>query len=836
MIQTKYGKLRISGKKRLALSVRKVYNKRYKKMQESDMTDLEKRYIETKRALFRRYYGATLNDKQTEAVCTAKGPLLILAGAGSGKTTVLVRRIAHLIKYGTAYESCRIPEDLSESYVAELESALAYSPAEIEYVLPEFIEDACPPWAILAITFTNKAAREIKERLEKMFDGEEIADEVVSGTFHAVCLRILRKYGDTVGLHSGFTIYDTDDKKKMVLACMRELGIDEKILPVKTVANAIGTAKDQLVTAERYVTDPRDARKRDIAKVYALYEKRMAENNAVDFDDIILKTVMLLTENEEARGYYQRKFRYVLVDEYQDTNYAQFRLSELLSGKYRNIMAVGDDDQSIYKFRGATIENILNFDRVYTDAKIIKLEQNYRSTKNILAAANAVISHNSGRHDKSLWCDGAEGDKVALFCAATAEEEAKYIVDTITRLRVYEKRNYSDFAVLYRVNELSRGIESAFAKSGMPYRVLGGQRFYDRKEIRDMTAYLCLILNHNDSQRLLRIVNEPKRKIGDGTLDAVSAIAAETGLSMFAVMTHADEYPALQKTAARLMAFTRMIENLSDTDALPSELLSRVYTETGYEEMLLAAGEAEKDRVDAIREYIGAAVEYERRLTVRGETPTLLGFLEEVALVSDVDKYDENADAVVLMTVHSAKGLEFPIVFLAGMEERIFPSMQSIDAGDEQIEEERRLAYVAITRAKEKLFITHTGCRRLYGSTAFNMLSRFVAQEIPRSLIEETAPVRPDRAPENVRHTLPKSRIKPVPDYRRELSRAAVPHTAVPGTPKLLAVGTRVTHALFGNGTILTAKPAGGDILYEIAFDSGETKRLMATYAKLREI
>lgn len=802
------------------------------------MTELGQRYIKAKRALFSAYYAATLNPMQKEAVVTAKGPLLILAGAGSGKTTVLVRRIAHLIKYGTAYESERVPEDITEAYVREMEEAVHYSPDEIECILPEFIENACPPWAILAITFTNKAAREIKERLARAFDDETIADDITSGTFHSVCLRILRKYGDRVGLRSGFTIYDTDDKKRMLLACMRDLSIDEKLLPVKSVANAIGQAKDSLVPPKEFVTDDRDFRKREIGRIYALYDKRLSENNAVDFDDIIMKTVTLLTENEDALAYYQRKFRYVSVDEYQDTNYAQFRLTELLSGGYRNIMAVGDDDQSIYRFRGATIENILNFDRVYVDAKVIKLEQNYRSTRTILEAANAVIANNAGRHEKRLWCDGEEGDRIALYKAASPEDEARYIIDKITQMRVFENYKYSDFAILYRLNELARTVESSFAKSGIPYRVLGGQRFYDRKEIRDMTAYLCLVLNHDDSQRLLRIVNEPKRKIGDATMEAVAAIAAENGESLFSVMKNAASYPVLGKAAARLTGFTTLIERLTDDKALPSETLRRVFTETGYKEMLEAAGEAEKERIDAIEEYVNAALDFERRMAVRGEAATLISFLEEVALVSDVDKYDENADAVVLMTVHSAKGLEFPAVFLAGMEEGIFPSSQSLSAIDKtQIEEERRLAYVAVTRAKKRLFITHAELRRLYGQTASNPLSRFVAKEMPRALLEETAPPRPDRAPEGMpfrrRDMMPPQ--SPSPTYR-EMARAAAPKKAPSYAPKPLPVGTRVRHTLFGCGTIMTVKSLGGDVMYEISFDSGETKRLMATYAKLKEL
>ncbi len=817
------------------------------------MTALEKRYLDAKRALFHSYYGARLNAEQTRAVCTAEGPLLILAGAGSGKTTVLVTRIAHLIKYGTGYESDACPSDLTEEYVEDMENAVLYSREEIECILPEFAERPCPPWQILAITFTNKAARELRERLSLSFDDASVTDAIVSGTFHSVCLRILRKYGERVDLRPGFTIYDTDDKKRLVVSALKDLGIDEKFLPHKTVASEISRAKDNLKTPKQVFDEARDLREEHIARAYELYERRLTESNAVDFDSIIMKTVELLRDHEDVREYYQRKFRYVSVDEYQDTNYAQFCLTELLSGGYRNIMAVGDDDQSIYKFRGATIENILNFDITYPDATVIKLEQNYRSTKNILAAANAVIANNSGRHEKSLWCTAEEGEKIVVYTAPSPEDEARFIIDTIAAAKKGEGGSYRDFAILYRLNELSRTLETAFAKSGLPYRVLGGQRFYDRKEIRDMTAYLSLIVNHDDTQRLLRIVNEPKRKIGDATMEAVEAIAAAEHTSAFRVMARADMYPVLQRTATRLLSFTKLIEDLSDLSALPSTLLRRVFDETGYREMLVAGGEAEAERISNVEEYVNAAVEYERRLAERGELPTLFGFLEEVALVSDVDKYDETADAVVLMTVHSAKGLEFPTVFVAGMEESIFPSSRSFGE-TEELEEERRLAYVAFTRAKKRLYITHTKLRRLYGMTKCNPPSRFIAQEIPEDLLDKREPkpiLSEDRAFLRAHTDRASYRYSGSSAYRVETgkpfsassvekrgaqSSASSGTRAVPLVLRVIPPEARVSHAIFGQGTILSARPVGGDVLYEIRFDSGETKRLMATYAKLKEI
>ncbi len=802
------------------------------------MTELETRYLHAKRALFDAYYKASLNDRQREAVTTARGPLLVLAGAGSGKTTVLTRRISHLIKYGIAYESDTVPDELDPSYVAELENAVGLSPDEISYILPEFIEKPCPPWCVLAITFTNKAAREIKERLSSSFDDPAIADDIWSGTFHSICVRILRKYGDRMGYRSGFSIYDTDDKKRLLLTIMKELDIDTQYLPVKTVGNAISNAKDSLVSPEDYPAPMSDLRQKHIKEIYGVYQSRLLKNNALDFDDIIMKVVELFEENEDVLLTYQRKFKYISVDEYQDTNPAQFRLCELLAAGHRNIMVVGDDDQSIYKFRGATIENILNFDRVYADAKVIKLEQNYRSTKTILEAANAIIGHNEGRHEKKLWCDAEEGDKISLYRAPNAGEEARYIVDKITSLRVYHDQRYRDFAVLYRLNELSRGLESAFAKSAIPYRVLGGQRFYDRKEIRDMTAYLHLIANPADDERLRRIINEPKRKIGAATVEAVSAIAAEQNLPMLSVMEHANEYEVLSRVSPRLSEFAALILRQEPAGKNPSEILDKIFRESGYREMLVAEGEISKDRIESIEEYVNGAVEYEKRVTAAGDIPTLTGFLEEVALVSDVDKYDEGADAVVLMTVHSAKGLEFPNVFLCGMEEQIFPSSQCI-SDPMQLEEERRLAYVAVTRAKKRLFLTHTKERMLYGRTTYNPLSRFVEQEIPKDLIEDATPQRPDRPSygfgSQKTSYIQKPTLNQTPLYQKEMGRASfVKPKAIPLKP--IAVGSRVSHAVFGSGTVLAMKPLGGDILYTIAFDSGEEKRLMATFAKLKEI
>ncbi len=796
------------------------------------MTDaFKRRYLDAKRALFRKYYGERLNPEQCDAVLSAKGPLLILAGAGSGKTTVLVNRICHIIKYGTAYETDYVPAHVTEEDVMTMEMASALSAREIEPLLSAFIHNACPPWAMLAITFTNKAAGEIRDRLLSSLGEEEAARDIWAGTFHAVCMRMLRRYHDRAGLPEGFSIYDTQDKKRLVSEVMKELDIDDKILPLRAVMAAISAEKDNL-RAPSEMSEGRDLRAKHIRRIYEAYQAKLERNGALDFDDIIMKTVKLLERDGEVRAYYQGRFSYICVDEYQDTNPAQFRLVSLLAAGHRNIMVVGDDDQSIYKFRGATIENILQFDTVYPDAKVVKLEQNYRSTKTILAAANAVIAKNADRHDKALWCDGAEGEKITVHTAENGDRECRYIVDTILRLVVTEKRKYSDFAILYRVNEISRHLEATFAKSGIPHRLLGGMRFYDRKEIKDILAYLYLILNHNDDARLMRVVNEPKRKIGDKTMETVAAIAEAEGLSCFAVMKRAHEYPAIARSADKLKVFIALIESF-DADLLrPSALIPLVMEKTGYMDMLKAGGEAMKSDIDNLGELVSAAVEYE----TKAEDPSLIGFLEEAALVSDIDKYDEDAEAVVLMTIHSAKGLEFPVVFLAGAEEGIFPGNASI-SNPEEMSEERRLAYVAITRAKEKLFITSATERLMYGTTQYHRPSRFIAEEIPPSLKEKTAPERPAFAAPH--STVPPVRREATPtagsgEFARRT--AATAPLRRPSASAAFAAGDRVKHLLFGMGTVLSVRPMGGDTLYEIRFDNGTTKKLMATYAKLSKI
>ena len=781
---------------------------------------LQNKFTTLKRALFDRLY-TNLNDRQKEAVYTVNNPLLVLAGAGSGKTTVLVQRIAFIIRYGNAYYENR--SGITEEDLAALEQAKTLSNEELAKFMERYAVDPCPSWAVLAITFTNKAAGEMKERLEKVVGTEKGAADIWAGTFHSTCVKLLRRFGEQVGLDRSFTIYDTDDSKKLISTILKELNIDEKILPAKTVQNQISKAKDKLITPEDYrAAVGKDFRMAQIARIYELYQKRLIESDAVDFDDIIVKTVEMLTVSEEARSYCQRRFRYVCVDEYQDTNHAQFVLATLLSGGYRNLMVVGDDDQSIYRFRGATIENILSFDKTFPDAKVIKLEQNYRSTEKILKAANGVIANNKGRKGKQLWTAKAGGEPIRLRKLNTQNDEGVFISEKIQQICRKEGKKFSDFAVLYRMNAQSNSIEKVFAKSGIPYRVIGGTRFYERKEIKDVMAYLCLVQNPNDNIRLDRIINEPKRKIGATTLSAISEIAAAEGVSKFEIIRNAEQYTALAKSAPNLRMFAELILHLQKIAA--EEPLHVLFEKTielsGYKQMLLAAGITELDRLENIQELISNAIEYENSV----ESATLAGFLEEVALVSDVDNYDKEADAVVLMTIHSAKGLEFPVVFIAGFENGIFPGIQSM-TDQAELEEERRLAYVAITRAKEQLYLTHARERMLFGRTQYNPVSRF-AEEIPDGLIETVAE--------------PKKQTDfNVPTFIKKPANAIKEATVFDTKPKketasAILPGTRVVHASFGEGEILSARPMGADVLYEVAFDSVGTKKLMGTYAKLK--
>ena len=777
------------------------------------MTQQEnQRFLKAKRALFDKYY-SFLNEKQREAVYNVNGPVLILAGAGSGKTTVLVNRIAHMIKYGNGYYDSEIPDFINTDAIEDIENAINLDNEGISTYLEVFKKYPCRPYNILAITFTNKAANEIKSRLVKTV-GEEAGD-VWAGTFHSVCMKILRMHGERVGYRAGFSICDTDDSKKVISKCLKDLGIDEKILPIKSVMNEIGRAKDKLLTPYEYSLEVgNDAKYKDIARVYELYQKRLMDSNLLDFDDIIMKTVQLFKNNDDVLAHYQNKFKYICVDEYQDTNKAQFELVSLLGKAFRNVMVVGDDDQSIYKFRGATIENILKFDENYPEAKIVKLEQNYRSTSNILNAANSVIRNNSHKHMKTLWCDNDEGDKIVVKEAVNQKDESQYIIDQILKLKREDSYEYKDFAVLYRVNAQSRDLETVFAKSGIPYRMLGALRFYDRKEVKDIIAYLSVINNPSDSVRLARIVNEPKRKIGDTSFNTAVQLAEALGVTTMQVLSNATEYNAIPKMAANSMVmFAKMMQSLiDDMDTMSlSEFVRQVIKRTGYEAALIALGQSEAERLENLDALCDAVREYENE----AEDPSLIGFLEEAALVADVDKYDESADAVTLMTIHSSKGLEFPVVFLPGMEEGVFPGHQSISIPAE-IEEERRLAYVAITRAKKKLIISHAKERMLYGMTQRNLLSRFV-KEIDESYLD-IQKLKLAGIPTNMQA----QKSAPAFNFAKKAEKKAPINT--------YSVGDRVRHITFGEGTVLNVIPMSTDFMYEIAFDNVGTKKLMASY------
>ncbi len=806
-------------------------------------------FIKLRREIIKKYF-CRMNERQFEAVTTVNGPLLVLAGAGSGKTTVLVNRILCLVKFGDAYNSSFIPNYWDE----DLELGEAYLSGKTD-IIPEKIFSVEPvnPWQILAITFTNKAAGELKERIAaKLGDS---ANDIWAGTFHSVCGKILRRYGDYLGYTSHFTIYDTDDQRRLMKEIMKAHNIDDKMLNHKAVLSAISNAKDSLITPEEFaVSAGSDFRLKTIAQLYKLYQTSLKNADAMDFDDMIVNTVRLLQNNSDVLEYYKNKFRYVMVDEYQDTNHAQYVLVSLLASGRNNICVVGDDDQSIYRFRGATIENILNFEDQYTNAKTIRLEQNYRSTSNILNAANNVIANNRGRKGKTLWTDNGDGEKITVYTASDEREEARYIADCILE-NVEKGASFSEHAVLYRMNAQSNAIENVFVRSGISYKVIGGTRFFDRKEIKDVLAYLQLINNNNDDLRLKRIINEPKRGIGDTTVNKGAEIAAQLGVSLFEVFKHADEYAVLSRASSKLKLFCEMIDNLTEQaeNCSLSELFDKMLELSGYTNALLAEGEEGQDRLENVKEFSSNIAQYE----LETDEPSLSDFLEQIALVSDIDSFDENADKVVLMTVHSAKGLEFNKVFLVGMEEGIFPGNQSIYGGPEEIEEERRLAYVAITRAKKELTVTNAYMRMMFGTTGRNMPSRFV-KEIPEEYCSVFGYSPYMRSTYNTNgNSSYNSYEKNTYDYDygstfADKSSFAVESrksnissgftnsfvsepksTVKPKTSSVYTVGQQVSHKTFGVGIILSVTPAGNDTMLEIAFEKVGTKKIMANYAKL---
>lgn len=732
-----------------------------------------------------------MNNMQQQAVFCTEGPLLILAGAGSGKTTVLVNRIAYILQ-----------------------------------------SELCKPWQILAITFTNKAAGELKERICNAVP--EGGSDIWAATFHSTCARILRRYGDRIGFTSHFTVYGTDDQKKLVKDILKQLNYDEKMLPVKRVLNEISKAKDEMLTPQEMLKRAGyDNLKQSVAKVYEIYQSRLKTADAMDFDDMLCKTVELFQKCPDILEFYQNQFKYIMVDEYQDTNKVQYKFVSMLAAKYGNICVVGDDDQSIYKFRGATIENILSFENTFKGAKMIRLEQNYRSTQNILNAANGVISNNTMRKGKTLWTENAVGDKIEVHTSDSERDEAQFIAKTILD-GVADGRKFSDFAILYRMNAQSNSIEQALSRSGIPHRVIGGRRFYDREEIRDMVAYLQVINNPHDDVRLGRIINVPKRGIGATTLEKAAEIAAGLGESIYSVIKDADVYPQLSRAATKLKSFVALIDGLMEAeqsgDYSLAELYNLILEHTDYEKYLKTEKDNPDVRIENIEELSSNIIKFEEDYA---EEASLSNFLEEISLQTDIDNYDAEADSSVMMTLHSAKGLEFPVVFIAGLEEGVFPSIATMMNPDE-LNEERRLAYVGITRAKEKLYITKAKSRMLMGHTSYNKVSRFV-NEIPPELLNYTGEKKTFASTNGFSASSSHISIGAGSKFTPNKSFNTFTKPAVKsGT--VYKKGDCVFHKVFGKGMIMKTEKMGNDTMLEVAFDKAGTKTLMANFSKMEKI
>ena len=759
-----------------------------------------------------------LNDKQYEAVVNTEGPCLVIAGAGSGKTKVLTHKIAYLID-----------------------------------------EKGVLPWNILAITFTNKAANEMKERIEGLVG--DVAKDIWMGTFHSVCVRILRRFIDRIGFDSSFIIFDTSDQRTLIKACIKNIGLDDKMFTDRSVQSEISNAKNEMLEPDQYTLRANgDFRKEKIALVYEMYQKRLKENNAIDFDDIINYTIKILMDNPDVLEYYSDKFKYVLVDEYQDTNKSQFTLVTLLASKNGNITVVGDNDQGIYSFRGADISNILNFERDFPGTKIIKLEQNYRCTGNILKAANSVIKNNEVKYKKQLWTENDVGNLPKVYSAKNEYDEGTYIATQIEHLRREEKYNYSDFAILYRMNTQSRAIEEILRREGIPYKIIGGLKFYERKEIKDVISYLRLIQNPSDNISLKRVINEPKRGIGKTSLDNIEKLAEDTGITMYEIIKNADQY-GLNRVFLNSREFVNVIEELRNKkdDIKISELIKETLNKSGYTKALEEENTIEaENRIENLDEFLTVAIEFEDESAEN----KLSDFLEGITLSSDIDNMEETDDSVTLMTLHSAKGLEFPVVFLVGMEEGIFPGYKSISEPKE-LEEERRLCYVGITRAKKNLFLTCSKQRTIFGSTSCNPISRFL-KEIPEELLDGYDEVFGENQ-ENNRFEDSKyswtygskdnGNIKTYKIDKKEPVSAASNITgfAFRTAESFLnsigkkasnsnvdlsqyKAGVRIFHKKFGEGTISTVEPEGEDLKVDINFDKVGHKRLMAKYANLEVI
>ena len=795
--------------------------------------ELLNRFVAARRRYIESQF-SHLNPMQRQAVLSTDGPLLLLAGAGSGKTTVLINRIANLIRFGCGSDSDLVPDTVTEEDVLFLEG-LDSTLSDRDINRAEYLCGVEPvaPWNILAVTFTNKAANELKERLVRLLSPE--ASQVWAMTFHSACCRILRRHAELLGYTGSFTIYDTADSERVMKDIIKDMGLDDKTFPAKYVLNIISKEKDAMTTPQEMLERAEMAGQYQsvhIARAYRKYQRQLKENNAMDFDDIILLTVKLLQEHEDVRRYYQRKFRYVLVDEYQDTNHLQYLLTGLLAGGYENICVVGDDDQSIYRFRGATIANILDFEKEYPAARVIRLEQNYRSTQCILNAANAVIANNVGRKGKRLWTSNPQGDPVVVYEAADERAEASFVVSQILAGR-QRGRAMKDHAILYRTNAQSNALEYDLKRNAIPYRIIGGTRFFDRAEVKDMLAYLCVINNRSDDLRLKRIINVPARGLGPKALDTVQRLAEAEGVSLYSVVAAPEYYGALEKAGAKFRNFTDLIEGLAQllVAGMPlPEFYEELMHRTGYVRMLEEKPtEENKTRLENVKELKSSIVSYAEN----DPDPTLAGFLEEIALYTDLEEYNADDDAVVLMTMHAAKGLEFPHVFLVGFEDGLFPGMRAV--GDrEEMEEERRLCYVAITRAKQQLTISHARSRMLYGRTASAMASRFL-REIPVDLTVkkggfnraylETA----SGTERGATASYGQPRVASKPGYLASAAPAAAPSKGM----LELNRGDMVEHAAFGSGLVLSVMKMGGDALVEIAFDKFGTKKLMAKAASV---
>ena len=818
------------------------------------MTDLERRFIQARHDAIATEY-SNLNPCQRQGVLATEGPLLLLAGAGSGKTTVLIHRVANLLRFGRGSDTDEIPIPISEDEVQFLEQYAA-APDAAQRPLMEYLCAVEParPWEVLAITFTNKAANELKERLGRML-GEEVAADVWASTFHSACVRILRRDIDRLGFDRSFTIYDSDDSKRVIKDIIKELELEEKSFPPREVQTIISRAKNDMQTPEDFAEQGKainDWRKIRMGKVYSLYNKKLRDANALDFDDLLWHTVRLLETAGDVREYYQRKFRYILIDEYQDTNALQYRLAALLTNQAKNICVVGDDDQSIYRFRGADITNILSFERQFRGARVIRLEQNYRSTQNILDAANAVIRHNQGRKGKTLWTENGRGELVTVKTTYNESDEANFVLGQIM---MYYRRggNWGDCAVLYRTNAQSNAMEYACKRNGVPYKIYGGLKFFDRAEVKDMLAYLCVINNPTDDLRLRRIINVPARKIGAATVDKAQMIAARYGLTLYDVLCRAEEFPELKSSAAKLKPFTDMIEEMRRRlpDCPLPEFYDYVCERSGYAPALREKDDVEsRGRLENVQELKSSILTYLEN--AEGTEPSLSGFLDEIALYTDLDSRADGDNCVTMMTMHAAKGLEFPQVFVVGMEEGLFPGNRAMGDGAE-MEEERRLCYVAMTRAREKLTLTNARQRTLYGRTTPCMPSRFL-NEIPEENMEWLSKPQPrsesweerdsdygDRGGYGSYGGYGQRSAAPVVTRRETaepkagaLRSAAGASKAAPkaAAPRMqIQAGETVEHDAFGRGLVLSVRAMGGDALVEVAFDSVGTKKLMLKMA-----